>query len=148
MRPPMQPNPRGSRELLPSPPMRVSGFCVAAGVLSMLTSLWVGFISLLLSVSVGVAFSVTYLGVIMAGAALGMLVLGIMLLATARSRKPLLPRLLLAAAGVTAVAALMAPLVGASNFQLTIAVILSVLPLAILAILAMRSRRAAHRHPN
>lgn len=130
---PMQPNPRAFRELLSSPPNRVFGFRVAAGIVSMLTSLWIGFIFFLLSVSVGVPFSVTYLGVMMAAAALGMLILGITALVTARSRKPLVPRLLLAAAGVAAVAAVIAPLVGASNFQLTIAVIVSVLPLAILA---------------
>ncbi|MBP2217114.1 putative membrane protein [Arthrobacter sp. CAN_C5] len=106
----------------------------------MLTSLWVGLIALLLSVSVGVEFSVTYLGAIMASAALGMLIFGIMVLASARTRKPLVPRLLLATAGVTAAASVIAPLVGASNLQLTIAATISVLPLAILAILAMRER--------
>ncbi|MBP2215072.1 hypothetical protein [Arthrobacter sp. CAN_C5] len=140
---PLQPDPWASRDLLPSPPKKVSGLRVAVGIVSVLTSLWVGLISLLLSVSVGIAFSVTYLGAIMAVAALGMLIFGIMILATPRSRKPLVPCLLFAAAGVTAVASVIAPLVGASNPQLTIVVIISVLPLAILATLAIREQTSS-----
>lgn len=117
---------------------KLSGLRVATGIVSIFTSLWAGVMTLLLSVSVGIPFSVTFLGTLMAVTALGMLVLGVLIIVGAGNRGPLLPRLLLVSAGLAVIASAVASFVGPTNFQFLIAAFISVLPLTALTILVLR----------